>query len=151
MLETGMGTFVRYAGDWQLLRADSGALEDMALVAVGPGALDVWDAADAASTTVSVFDLPVPSADGTIINPEDEGLDVATAAAIAASGVQIPQINAPEDLDLGIRFANSHPTARWYVTKRASALGASARLPRHWNVVEAPVRPFSMAEQEMEI
>lgn len=151
MLETGLGTFVRYAGDWQLLQNDSGALEDMSLVAVGSGALDVWDAADAASHTLSVFDLPVPSDDGTVINPE-ESVDVETAAAIAASGVQIPQVNQVEDLDLAVRFANTHPNARWYVTRRARALAASAKIPAHWNVAPAAVvRPFPVAEAGMDI
>jgi len=152
MLETGVGTFVRYSGDWQLLGPDSGALEDMSLVAVGAGALTVWDAADSASTTISVFDLPVPSDDGgDDINPEAD-VNIETTAAIAASGTQIPQIEAVEDLDLGIRFANAHPDARWYVTRRARALQASAMLPAHWNVVQPTVTPpFSMAGREMEI
>jgi hypothetical protein len=71
MLETGMGTFVRYGGDWQLLRDDSGSLDDMGLVSVAPGALDVWDAADSAGQTISVFDLPLKGDDGEAINPED--------------------------------------------------------------------------------
>lgn len=153
MLETGLGTFVRYAGDWQLLSASSASLEDMGLVAVGPGALDIWDAADAASTTISVFDLPVPSDDGgPDIDPTDDGLDIETTAAIAASGVQIPQIERVEDLDLGVRYANTHPQARWYVTKRARALQATAALPAHWNVAPVAVTPpFPASGMEMEI
>jgi hypothetical protein len=152
MLETGLGTFVRYGGDWQLLRDDSGSLDDMNLVSVAPGALDVWDAADSAGSTISVFDLPLKGDDGQPINPEDTSLDVETAAAIAASGVSIPSIVAEEDLDLGIRFANAHPEARWYVTKRARALAASARIPAHWNVAPAAVAPpFSLAGREMEL
>lgn len=153
MLETGMGTFVRYGGDWQLLRDDSGSLDDMNLVAVAPGALQVWDAADGAGSTISVFDLPLKGDDGEAINPEDTSLDVETAAAIAASGVSIPAITAEEDLDLGIRYANSHPEARWYVTKRARALAASARIPAHWNVVPvaAAAPPFAWTDREMEL
>jgi hypothetical protein len=151
MLETGMGTFVRYAGDWQLLQSDSGSLEDMALVSVAPGALAVWDAADSANQTISVFDLPRDAGDGTVVNPEP-AVDLETAAAVAASGVQIPQIDRAEDLDLAIRFANTHPTARWYVTKRARALTASARIPAHWNVAPAAVAPpFPAAGTEMEM
>jgi len=140
MLETGVGTFVRYSGDWQQLRDDSGALEDMALVSVAPGALDVWDAADSAGQTISVFDLPLKGDGGETINPEPQ-VDLETAAAIAASGVSIPQIDTVEDLDLGIRYGNGHPEARWYVTKRARALAASARIPAHWNVAPAAVAP----------
>lgn len=149
MLETGMGTFVRYAGDWQLLSDSTGALDDLAVVAVAPGAVDVWDAADSASTTVSVFDLPlVDNQDGSTINPEPQ-VDFETTAAIAASGISIPQIDRVEDLDLGIRYANAHPEARWYVTKRARALTASGRIPAHWNVAPVAVTPpFSTAHSE---
>jgi hypothetical protein len=151
MLETGLGTFVRYGGDWQLLSDDSGALDDLSLVSVAPGALSVWDAADSAGQTISVFDLPLKGDDGGAINPEP-GVDVETAAAIAASGVAIPQIDRVEDLDLAVRFANTHPEARWYVTKRAKALAASGRVPAHWNVAPVPVvPPFPAAGREMEI
>lgn len=153
MLETGLGTFVRYGGDWQLLRDDSGSLDDMNLVSVAPGALAVWDAADSAGSTISVFDLPLKGDNGETINPEDTSLDLETAAAIAASGVSIPQIASEEDLDLGIRYANAHPEARWYVTKRARALAASARIPEHWNVVPvlAAAPPFALTGREMEL
>lgn len=151
MLETGMGTFVRYGGDWQLLRDDSGSLDDMNLVSVAPGALSVWDAADGAGQTVSVFDLPLKGDNGEAINPEPD-TDIETTAAIAASGISIPAIGTEEDLDLGIRYANSHPEARWYVTKRARALAASARIPTHWNVVPVAVAPpFAMTGQEMDL
>jgi hypothetical protein len=151
MLETGMGTFVRYGGDWQLLRDDSGSLDDMNLVSVAPGALNVWDAADGAGQTISVFDLPLKGDDGEAINPEPD-TDIETAAAIAASGVSIPAIGTEEDLDLGIRYANNHPEARWYVTKRARALAASGRIPAHWNVVPVAVAPpFAMTGREMDL
>jgi hypothetical protein len=124
----------------------------MNLVTVGPAALDIWDAADSASQTISVFDLPMPSGkDGEMIDPVSD-VDIETTAAIAASGIQIPQIDREEDLDLGIRYANSHPQARWYVTKRARALAASARIPAHWNVAPVAVAPpFPLVGQEMEI
>lgn len=148
MLETGVGTFVRYSGDWQLLSSDSDALENMSIVAVAASALAVWDAADAASQTLSVFDLPMKTDDGEVVMPES-GVDIETAAAMAASGISIPQISTVEDLDLGIRYGNAHPAARWYVTKRASALQASAMIPASWNVAApAVVPPFPEAGLE---
>jgi hypothetical protein len=131
LLETGLGTYVRYSGDWQQLSEDSDSLEDMSLVAVGPGAVDIFDAGDAAGHTVSVFDLPMPSGqDGQLVEPgEPEGDD---SVALAASGVSIPEINQVEDLDLGIRFASAHPAVRWYVQKRAHALDAADRIPASW-------------------
>lgn len=150
MLETGMGTFVRYGGDWQLLRDDSGALDDMGLFSVAPGALAVWDAADSAGQTISVFDLPQKGEGDEVINPEP--VDIETTSAIAASGISIPQIEKTEDLDLGIRYGDAHPEARWYVTKRARALAASARIPSHWNVAPVAVAlPFAQQGVEMDM
>lgn len=151
MLETGVGTFVRYSGDWQMLGADSDSLEDMSIIPVNAGALAVWDAADAADQTISIFDLPTDNADGSVNLPEGD-VDVETAAAMAASGVQIPQVSRVEDLDLGIRYGNTHPAARWFVTKRAHALGASARIPAHWNVAQVQAAPpFPMDGMELEM
>jgi len=152
MLETGVGTFVRFSGDWQQLSSNSDSLEDMSIVPVAAGALAVWDAADAADQSISIFDLPTTNDDGSINNPEGD-VDVETAAAMAASGIQIPEIGQIEDLDLGIRYGNTHPAARWYVTKRAKALGASAHIPAHWNVPgsAAVVPPFPQEAAEMEM
>lgn len=41
-------------------------------------------------------------------------------------------INSLADLDLGIRVAAAHPGGRWYVAKRACALGMEHRLPADW-------------------
>ena len=152
MLETGVGTFVRYSGDWQLLTPTSDSLEDMNLIPVSAGALAVWDAADAADQSISIFDLPTTNDDGSINNPEGD-VDVETAAAMAASGIQIPEVRAIEDLDLGIRYGNTHPAARWYITKRAHALNASAHIPAHWNVAGggAVVPPFPAEAAELEM
>jgi hypothetical protein len=136
MLETGTGTYVRYAGDWQLLDPDSDSLEDMALVPVAPGAIDVYDAAENAQTTVSAGDLPTVSggSDGQVIQlpSEPEPVSAGGAGGLTAAGVAIPAINGPEDLDLGLRFASAHPDARWYVAKRAAALGHQHMIPTDW-------------------
>jgi hypothetical protein len=130
MLETRLGTFVRFGGDWQELSSVSAALDDLALVQVGAGAVTVYDAAEAARTTVSVFDLPVPSSnDPTImIEPEE------TVPGKATGTVSIPVIASAADMGMGIRFGNVHPESRWYVVKRAQALRATAELPSSWGV-----------------
>lgn len=131
MLETGMGTYVRYGGDWQLLSPDSDSLEDMSLVAVGPGAVDIWDAGEASGSSVSVFDLPnSTSVDGADIIQEPQS--TVAASALTAAGISLPEINRPEDLSLAVRFASAHPQARWYVVKRAHALGAADQVPAGW-------------------
>jgi hypothetical protein len=45
-----------------------------------------------------------------------------------ASGVT-PVIDCADDIPVGIRVANSDPSARWYVQRRAKALGCSHLLP----------------------
>lgn len=140
MLETSVGTYVRFSGDWQLLSADSESLEDMALIPVGPGAVDIWDAGEATRSTVSVFDLPnVTSRNGEDYVQEPSG-KAPDALPIAASGLAIPSIRDTDDLPLAIRFGTTHPDSRWYITKRASALNASAMIPADWQ--PGVVRPF---------
>jgi 2'-5' RNA ligase len=53
---------------------------------------------------------------------------------VTASALCIPTINCREDLPLGIRYGNQVPSAQWYITKRAHALGAAAYIPTHWGV-----------------
>ena len=134
MLETGTGTYVRYGGDWQLLGPDSTALEDMSLVAVAPGAIDVYDAAEGAKTTVNAGDLPTVrhAGDITALQLPGEPATPEGPGGLTAAGVSIPVINGPEDLDLGLRYASAHPDARWYVAKRARALGHAHVIPQDW-------------------
>jgi hypothetical protein len=78
-----------------------------------------------------VFDLPnSASADGQEFVQEPE--PVAAAGALTAAGISLPEINQPEDLPLAVRFASAHPAARWYVLKRAKALGAADQVPAEW-------------------
>jgi hypothetical protein len=52
---------------------------------------------------------------------------------VMASALSIPLIQSKADLSLGIRYGNEVPDSRWYVIKRAEALGASASLPASWS------------------
>lgn len=53
--------------------------------------------------------------------------------AFAPAALSIPIIASVKDLPLGIRYGNQVPDARWYVTKRARALGCADRLPPQWS------------------
>lgn len=55
--------------------------------------------------------------------------------AMMASAVCLPEISCEQDLDLGLRYASAHAEARWYVMKRAVALGAGERIPNQWSRV----------------
>jgi hypothetical protein len=145
MLETGMGTFVRYAGDWQLLQRRQRRLDDMALVRGSPGAL-------ASGTRPTRPGRPSRSStcrwSGTTASrstPSPAGGRRDGGGRRGQRGLD-PADRRVEDLDLGIRYANTHPEARWYVTKRARALAASGPDPgalERGPVAVAP--PFSLA------
>ena len=44
----------------------------------------------------------------------------------------IPPISCLADLSSGLHYADENPDARWYITKRALALGAGHRIPQEW-------------------
>jgi hypothetical protein len=137
MLETGIGTYVRLGGDWQELSADSTSLDNLSLVQVGAAAVDVYDAAESAGTTVSVFDLPVPSANDPTIMLEPGTADTTLASLPAEVASAVPPVASVADVEMAVRFAEAFPSARWYVQKRAKAVGASALVPSDWDTVEA--------------
>ena len=132
LLETGLGTYVRYMGDWQLLSSSSGALDDCEIVTVGPDALPVWDKADAANTSLNISDLPL-EVDGELILPAD----VMPAQSLGdnpavASGAHIPIIASASDIPAAVKVASAHPETRWYVSRMAKSLGAVDMIPEGW-------------------
>lgn len=52
---------------------------------------------------------------------------------MSAAAACMPVIACAKDLSLGIRFGNQVPDARWYVMKRAQALGCADRIPAQWS------------------
>lgn len=50
----------------------------------------------------------------------------------SSTGISIPEIDGPDDLDLAVTYASANPQARWYVRKRATALGVESLLPESW-------------------
>jgi len=136
IIETGMGAYVRYDGEWILLPEGNTALDDMSLVQVAPSALAVWDAGDASGTTVSVADLPTKTQGEveTIEMPGEVPAPLEQETAVVAAGNSIPSVNRAEDLPIAVRYAIMHPDSRWYVVKRAHALGALDKIPQEWQL-----------------
>ena len=50
----------------------------------------------------------------------------------AVTAALIPPVECPEDLPTCLQYADTHPDARWYAAKRASACGRSDRVPASW-------------------
>jgi 2'-5' RNA ligase len=53
---------------------------------------------------------------------------------MSAAACPIPPIECLADLSVGMHYASENPSARWYVAKRAQALGAEQRIPESWMV-----------------
>lgn len=49
----------------------------------------------------------------------------------------IPVIASADDLESAIKFANRNRSARWYVSRRAEAMGQEALIPESWGMVAA--------------
>ena len=149
LLETGVGTYVRYSGDWHLLASESASLDDMEILTVAPAALAVWDRADMAQATLSAFDLPRAETlpDGRVVDilPEPHRepgtLDIEGVGTMVAAGSTIPIIASADDLDVAVQYGHNNPASRWYIAKRATALGTTERVPSEW-FPSAVVRPF---------
>jgi hypothetical protein len=121
VLDTGLGLYVRYSGDWQLLPETSSSLDGLSLHPVAADAITVYDAADAAAQTVSIFDLP-----RTLDNYYTDANDREEPEA----EVPGPTVAAIDSLlDLSNARVN-RTSAAWYVRKRAEALHPSVRTSR---------------------
>jgi hypothetical protein len=51
---------------------------------------------------------------------------------VVSAGMTIPPVLTLDDLSMGLHYADAHPAARWYVAKRALALGVADRIPEQW-------------------
>lgn len=72
---------------------------------------------------------------GLWVQGQHESFEFASEAEQMTDGMDLlVPVASSADLDMGIRVAQQYPAGRWYVTKRAHALGLSHRLPSEWKV-----------------
>jgi hypothetical protein len=116
VLDTGLGLYVRYSGDWQLLPEKSSSLEDLALYPVEPTALDIFDAADAAAQTVSIFDLPQTIEGNYYTDATEQEEEPETAVIPGPTVASIDSLLALSNAQI------NRASAAWYIDKRARAL-----------------------------
>lgn len=55
-------------------------------------------------------------------------------SSMLAAALSIPAIHSPDDLPVGIQYAEQNPDARWYVHKRACAFQVKERIPPQWGL-----------------
>jgi hypothetical protein len=127
VLETGMGLYARYARSWIRL-TNLGPIEQLEVVDVPPGDLEAYDQADDKGTTINIRDLnPIEA-------PAITAISVTPAPETVTAGAQFGHnilISSAADLDDAIAYAATDEGAesRWYVTRRARALGHTDPLP----------------------
>lgn len=129
LLETGLGLYARYAASW-IRMTDISPIEQLDIVNVPADDLTIYDQADQRGDTVNIrylHPVDMPSPGGTAVTPEP----APTVAAAAGSAPGTIVVNSPADLPDAIAFAatQSGAASRWYVARRAKALGYTDRLP----------------------
>ena len=124
VLETGMGLYARYARSW-IRMTDISPIEPLSIVNVPASDLDIYDQADDQGRTVNINDLnPIEA-------PVISAVDVTPPAEpVQASALPI-LVASVDDLPTAIAHAASPEGAesRWYVGRRARALGWTDPLP----------------------
>lgn len=132
LLVTDLGLYMRYSSTWIALR-DVGLIDGLNSMPVGDGAVDVYDAADELGQQVNVDGLPSDERDrasaGHLIVADSAPRTFLAKPVTASAMATLPVIDTLEQLTAAIDTADADETLRWYVEKRAQALGAEVHLP----------------------
>lgn len=127
ILETRLGLYARYSRTWHLL-TDTTPIEGLNIVDVQPEDVDAYDEADTAGNMLSVSDLHAGDTSAIEVVPEPEEPEPVTAAAGPTNAVIIASL---DDVARAIGFAATPAgeSSRWYVARRARALGWPDPMP----------------------
>lgn len=122
--------YVRFDNAWHAVSEPS-VITDYSTVRVADAAVDIFDSADIQGKQVSVFSLPLAPDEAPVeLGIPAEGQPTPEPdAPVVASLASYPVIASTEDLQRAIEIASDFPEVRWYVEKRALALGADVELP----------------------
>jgi hypothetical protein len=130
VLETSLGLYARYARTW-IRMLDISAIEPLEMVDVPSDDLEIYDQADDAGRSVNVSSLhPIMQGYQTAVDfTAPAPVEPVTAGAATFAGTVL--ISSAADLDDAIAFAATDAGAgsRWYVERRARALGHTDPLP----------------------
>jgi len=129
VLETATGLYARFSRNW-LLMADIGPIEQLQIVAVDPEDLEHFDMADDKGNTISIRDL-TPINEPSISATGPSRSNPPPAAPVTAGAAPMVTVASAADLPDAIAYAATQDGAasRWYVTRRAKALGWTEPLP----------------------
>jgi len=137
LLVTDIGLYTRYSRTWIRL-ADVDLIDGLNSVEVYDGAVDVYDTADDVGQQVSIEGLPHEGRDavGTgelfiaasaprTFDPDGDKEPV-TASVMEA---ELPVIDTSEQLLAALETARDDESLRWYIERRAAALGVEVEMP----------------------
>jgi len=119
ILETAMGLYARYSATW-IRMTDISPIEQLDIVSVPAGDLDIYDAADQRGNTVNLVSLhpfDAPTLTAVDVTPAQ------TAATVASATAPVATVASVADLPDAVEFGLTNPESRWYITRRWKALG----------------------------
>lgn len=130
LLATDAGLFVRYDGIWHPF-TEPELFDSTYMIDVHENAIEVYDAADMIGAQVPGTAIPVELNETSTEVPEPTRQAARQdPTPMAASAIEIPlTIDTEEDLQQAIVAATDSPGMRWYVEKRATALGLEVEFP----------------------
>jgi len=121
ILETGVGLYARYSRQWIPL-IDISPIEQLDIVDVPATDLEHYDMADDIGKTISIRDLsPINPPAASAIGPNRATPPPPAVTASADAGMIV--ITSAGDLPDAVAWGESHPAARWYISRRWRALG----------------------------
>jgi len=132
VLETATGLYARFSRNWLLL-SDITPIEQLQMVAVDPEDLEHYDMADDSGKTISIRDL-TPTNEPSISATGPSRTASPPAVPVTAGAAPLITVASAADLPDAIAYAATQEGAgsRWYVARRAKALGHTDPLP--WEV-----------------
>lgn len=134
MLVAGELIYLRYSNAWIPL-TDPDVIDGLDVFSVDEAALDMYDQYDRVGRSIHVASLPVTNA-GDMMRGEEKVAVVAATRELKNEVEEIvaeqvlPVLASGRELIAFIPMAEANPSIRWYVEKRAKALGVdSSELP----------------------
>ncbi len=125
LLSSDAGLFARYDSLWHPV-TDPEIFDDVYLVQVTDDAIQLYDATDTVGGQVAAVSLPLDTP-REVPPPPDTTLE--ESVVIASASARMPTISDMQSLAVAVEAAVANPEMRWYVERRAAALGAETDFP----------------------
>jgi hypothetical protein len=126
MLDTEAGLHLRFSGMWFDMVEE--VVDGLGLTEVETAALDMFDQYDRSGQLVHVSAMP-KDATAQVVGAAVVTASVTAGLAGEAAVLDVPRLDSADDLAGAISFAEEAPEFRWWVERRARAMGLTAEFP----------------------